>query len=152
MELEKKALVRLGWCFMFVLLLLVFSAEITNPGFAQVQDPSMSGEVTKDTVHVNEDLIPKERTWKLIRDPWIDPDDPTVIKLNPDDPLIHSYNKRRDLSAYPDREPGLINVHRYEVHMENVGVPTFFRRPMALTPEDLRAAKVDVAIFGAPMG
>ena len=31
-------------------------------------------------------------------------------------------------------------------------VPTFFRRPMALTPEDLKAAKVDVAMFGAPVG
>jgi arginase family enzyme len=88
----------------------------------------------------------------LIEDPWIDPDDPTVIKLNPDDPLLDKFNERRDLSAYPKREPGLINVHRHNLHMENVGVPTFFRRPMALTPEDLKAAKVDVAVFGAPMG
>jgi agmatinase len=43
-------------------------------------------------------------------------------------------------------------VHRYDVHFENVGIPTFFKRPLALTLEDLRAGKVDVAIFGAPLG
>ena len=119
---------------------------------AQIQDPALSGEVNKDTVHVNEDLLPKKRTWELIQDPWIDPNDPTVIKLNPDDDSRENWRRRRDPSLYPDRQPGPMNVHRYDVHFENVGIPTFFRRPLALTPDDLKAGKVDVAIFGAPLG
>src|SRR5258708_37976770 len=30
-----------------------------------------------------------------------------------------------------------------------LGIPTFFNLPVALTPEDLKAGKVDVAIVGA---
>jgi hypothetical protein len=64
----------------------LYSAQrLPTPGFAQVQDPSMSGEVNKDTVHVNEDLLPKKRTWELIPDPWIDPENSNIIKLNPED-------------------------------------------------------------------
>ena len=46
-----------------------------------------------------------------------------------------------------DREPGIIEIGR----LYNPGVRSFFGLPLALTQEDLRAANVDVAIFGAPV-
>lgn len=104
-------------------LVLTLASAVGPSALAQIQNPEMFKEPTKDTGHVNEDLVP-ERSWELIQDPWIDPDNPAVIKLNPDDPMLTAFQKRRDLSAYPKREPGLINVHRYDLHMENVGVPT----------------------------
>jgi agmatinase len=47
--------------------------------------------------------------------------------------------------------PGLFWPHRQSRGGAWLGIPTFFKLPIALTPEDLRAAKVDVAIFGAPL-
>lgn len=52
-----------------------------------------------------------------------------------------------DLSQFPDREPGLIPTGR----LWQPGVKSFFGLPLALTPEDLEAADVDVAIMGAPI-
>ncbi len=48
--------------------------------------------------------------------------------------------------------PGQMNVQRYELQMEPVGIKTFFQRPVVITPEGLKESKVDVAIFGAPTG
>lgn len=56
----------------------------------------------------------------------------------------------RDLSK-DDRKPGPINVQRLAGGMGWGGIPTFFHAPVALTPEDLRAGDVDVAILGAPL-
>ena len=50
-----------------------------------------------------------------------------------------------------DRKPGPINLNRYELQPAYAGVPSFMRLPVCLTPEDLKAGKVDVAIVGAPM-
>ena len=47
-----------------------------------------------------------------------------------------------------DRKPGLIRLSRENWRR---GVLSFFRLPVALTQEDLRAANVDVAIIGAPV-
>ena len=57
----------------------------------------------------------------------------------------------RDGARDPKRVPGLFWPHRQSRGGAWLGIPTFFKLPIALTPEDLRAAKVDVAIFGAPL-
>jgi agmatinase len=77
---------------------------------------------------------------------------PTVyIIQRPEDPVIHlnkdanlaAFVRPRDTSRDPKREAGPITVPR--------GVPTFFRAPIAHTPDDLKAGKVDVAFLGAPL-
>lgn len=75
---------------------------------AQVQNPAMYEEPTKDTAQVNEDLVPQERTWDLIEDPWVGPDNPAVIKLNPDDAMLTAFQKRRD---YSTMDPEYVNPH-----------------------------------------
>jgi len=57
----------------------------------------------------------------------------------------------RDGARDPRRAPGLFWPHRQSRGGAWLGIPTFFKLPIALTPEDLKAAKVDVAIFGAPL-
>lgn len=77
------------------------------------------------------------------------PDDSeeAIIRLDPNDPGIDPWQSLRDTSDDPDREPGLF----YPGRMRAQGVQSFFRLPIALTPEDLQAANVDVALFGAPV-
>jgi agmatinase len=58
---------------------------------------------------------------------------------------------RRDRSKQPKREPGPIDLQRYEASLAYSGIATFMGLPLALTPEDLKAGKVDVAIAGAPV-
>lgn len=82
---------------------------------------------------------------------WTDPDDPYVIKLDPTDDSLNAWRDRIDPEDFPKREPGIININRYKFGPHHAGIKTFFGRPIALTPEDLQAAKVDVAIFGAPI-
>ncbi len=61
------------------------------------------------------------------------------------------WNLRRDLSRDPKREPGPINLQRlcgiarvrWNRHLHGL--------PLALTPEDIRAGKVEVAVVGAPV-
>jgi agmatinase len=73
------------------------------------------------------------------------------IPLDPDDPTLDVWKLPRDTSGDPEREPGLIHVQRFEGGAAWTGIPTFFMLPLALTPEDLKAADVDVAILGAPL-
>ncbi len=75
----------------------------------------------------------------------------TSIPLNPDDPILEAWAQKRDFSKDPKREPGPINVQRQAGGMAYVGIPTFFKQPIALTPEDLVAGNVDVAIMGAAL-
>ena len=72
-----------------------------------------------------------------------------VIKLNTDDPTYNLWKKLR--TPDPNRKPGLSDVQRYEALFAWSGIPTFFKLPVALTPEDLKVGKVDVAIMGAPL-
>lgn len=68
--------------------------------------------------------------------------------LNPDDPTIDLWRTpREDLQG--DRPPGLINLNRYPFALSSHGIATFLQRPVALTPADLQAAEVDVALVGA---
>jgi hypothetical protein len=71
--------------------------------------------------------------------------DPTRIPLNLDDPTLDPWRQLRDPNNDPDREPGPF----YPGRLLNSGVLAFFQLPIALTPEDLRAGEVDVAILGA---
>ncbi len=73
-----------------------------------------------------------------------------LIPLNPDDASKDMWSKPRDFSK-DDRKPGIINVQRGEFGMAYVGIPTFFKAPIALTPEDLKVGKVDVAFMGASL-
>ena len=70
--------------------------------------------------------------------------------LNPDDPTYDLWRTpKKNLQG--DRTPGLIDLHRYPIGLSSSGIATFLQRPAALTPADLKAADVDVAIVGAPL-
>lgn len=75
--------------------------------------------------------------------------DQDTIPLNTTSPDFNAWQVRRPRSFDPDREPGPINLGRYMGG--GGGIPTFAGAPVALTPEDLVAGKVDVAIVGAPL-
>lgn len=72
-----------------------------------------------------------------------------VIPLDTKDPSFNSWRQLRDFSKDPKREPGPINIQKYDVGMSYNSIPTFFNMPVALTPEDLKAGKVDIAVLGA---
>ncbi|WP_162797897.1 hypothetical protein [Sulfitobacter sp. JL08] len=73
-----------------------------------------------------------------------------LIRLNADDPSYDIWKKiREDISE--GREPGPINIQRFTGGFPWQGMLTFFHLPVALTPEDLQAGQVEVAIFGAEM-
>jgi agmatinase len=69
------------------------------------------------------------------------PPDYAVIRLDPNAPGLDPC-RPRDTSKDPKREPGPINAN---------GALTFFGLPLAVTPEDLKAGKVEVALIGAPI-
>ncbi len=71
-----------------------------------------------------------------------------VIPLNKDDPTYNVWKQIRD-DLSEGREPGPINIQRFPGGLGWQGIPTFFRLPVALVPEDLEAGQVDVAIMGA---
>jgi agmatinase len=71
--------------------------------------------------------------------PTISVPENTVIKLDPADPNLEVW-RDRDTSRDPKREPGPIGPN---------GVLTFFGLPIAITVDDLKAGKVEVAIIGA---
>lgn len=69
--------------------------------------------------------------------------DPRGIQLNTESPMFNAWRLERPRSLDPPREPGPIELNR--------GIPTFGGFPLALTPEDLVAGEVDVAVVGAPL-
>jgi agmatinase len=88
-----------------------------------------------------------------------DPDDPdqnapiregerAVIPLDTGDPAYNLWQTPRD-DLMEGREPGPIDIQRFAGGAGWLGIPTFYRLPIALTPEDLRVGDVDVAIMGA---
>ncbi len=76
---------------------------------------------------------------------------PDAIPLDPRDPTRDPRNLYRDPNDNPKREPGPINIQKTVGGMAFQGIPTFFRAPVALGPEDLKAGKVDVAIIGCSL-
>jgi len=62
------------------------------------------------------------------------------------------WRQEHDHSQGPKREPGPIELNRYVVNSGAYsGIPTFMNWPICLTPEDLKAGEVDVAVIGAPI-
>lgn len=72
-----------------------------------------------------------------------------VIPLDTKDPTYNIWHTLRDFSKDPKRSPGIINVQKYDFSYSWMGIPTFFHLPIALTPEDLKASQVEVAVMGA---
>lgn len=65
--------------------------------------------------------------------------------------LFRNCNCNKDECNEPKREQGPINIQRTSGGLAYQGIPTFFRAPVALCPEDLEAGEVDVAIMGASL-
>lgn len=78
--------------------------------------------------------------------PWRDPKRPDVIVL---DKGYDDFFQRTDRSK-EQRAAGPINLQRYEFAFSKWAFPTYLGAPIALTPEDLKAGEVDVAIVGIP--
>lgn len=96
-------------------------------------------------VNAAEDFDPK--TDKPIIE--IIKESPDAIPLEPRDPSKDVTSLFRDCKDNPGREPGPINIQKTLGGLSYQGIPTFFRAPVALCPEDLKAGEVDVAIMGA---
>src|SRR5690606_5574547 len=75
--------------------------------------------------------------------------DLAAIPLQTESPDFNAWKARRPRSFDPPREPGPIDLSRYIGG--GSGIPTFAGAPVALTPEDLVAGSVEVAIVGAPL-
>ena len=71
------------------------------------------------------------------------------IPLNTEADDFNWFRTRRPPEFDTPREPGPINVSRYLNSGPKQGIPTFFNLPIALTPADLKAGDVEVAIMGA---
>ena len=71
-----------------------------------------------------------------------------TIPIDVSDPTLDMWKIIRD-DLSEGREPGPIDVQRQPFGLAWQGIPTFFRLPVALVPEDLKAGQVDVAIMGA---
>lgn len=93
-----------------------------------------------------------EETAEELRDQWkqLEGQSPTNVPLDKDNPTMNIWREMRD-DLTEGREPGLINVQRWKGHYPWIGIPTFYHLPVALTPEDLKAAQVEVAILGAEL-
>ena len=72
-----------------------------------------------------------------------------VIPLDTNDPSYNIWRQLRDLSEDPEREPGIINIQKYQFGMSYTAMPTFFFTPVAMSPADLKASQVDIAVMGA---
>ncbi len=76
---------------------------------------------------------------------------PDSIPLEPRDPTRNLTELYRDCSKVEGRDPGPIDIQRTIGGTGKMGIPTFFRAPVALCPQDLKAGEVDIAIIGAPV-
>jgi len=74
--------------------------------------------------------------------------DMASIPLNTEDRGFNGWKVLRPKEFNTPREDGPINVNRYLREGAKLGIPTFFNLPIALTPEDLLAGEIDVAIMG----
>lgn len=79
---------------------------------------------------------------------YVEGRDAPNIPLNTDSPEFNQWRLIRPRSMDPPREDGPLPLGRYD---GSGGPPTFGGFPLALTPEDLVAGEVDVAIVGAPL-
>jgi arginase family enzyme len=107
------------------LLLAIVAALVAFPGAGQEQSPEQ------------------------LRDQWAQAASGD-IPIDPNSPTSTLWRTMRD-DLSKGREPGLINVQRWVGHYAWVGMPTFYHLPVALTPDDLAAAQVEVALLGAEL-
>ncbi|WP_426163412.1 agmatinase family protein [Sandarakinorhabdus sp. DWP1-3-1] len=75
--------------------------------------------------------------------------DMASIPLDTTVPGFNSWKTLRPQVLEPKREPGPFNLSRYA--QGRGGIPTFFNLPVAITPEDLKAGAVDIAMVGIPL-
>ena len=109
-------------------------AQSPPPGNGTPREPSQLQDVgTPAGPHMLGPLSPR---------PSLPPPDSAVMgRVDPNAPGLDPC-RPRDTSKEPKREPGPISAN---------GALTFFGLPMAVTPEDLKAGKVEVALIGAPI-
>lgn len=108
-----------------------------------------------DTVEALEERSPEEvKEWvNALQDVleamlYLEGRDPQNIPFDTESPRFNAWRTKRPRSMDPPREPGALALGRYDGYG---GPPTFGGYPLALTMQDLLAAKVDVAILGAPL-
>lgn len=113
-----------------------------------------SGPLEK-TVEALEEKTPEQvRAWvRAMREVidakrYVEGRDDAAIPLNTQSPRFNAWRLVRPRSLDPEREAGPLPLGRYG---GEGGPPTFGGFPLALTPQDLIAGEVDVAIVGAPL-
>lgn len=72
------------------------------------------------------------------------------IPLDTSSKWFDAWKTKRPDALNPQREAGPLELGRY-IGGRGGGFATFAGAPIALTPEDLKAGKIDVAIVGAPL-
>ncbi len=91
----------------------------------------------------------------LAQEPTVKPlidiirENPNAVPLDTADASLDVMAFFRDCSEVQGRELGPINIQRTIGGLPYMGIPTFFRAPVALCPQDLAAGEVEVAIMGA---
>lgn len=111
---------------------------------AMASSVSATSAVASATVAAAQDVVTTEKPIiELYRE------SPNAIPLDPNDAGRDVMGLFRDPKDNPKREPGPINIQKTLGGLAYQGIPTFFRAPVALGPEDLIAGNVDIAIMGA---
>jgi agmatinase len=77
--------------------------------------------------------------------------DMASIPLNTESGGFNGWRTLRPKEFDTPRTPGPININRYMGSGPKLGIPTFLNLPVAITPEDLVAGEIEVAIMGIPM-
>lgn len=77
--------------------------------------------------------------------------DMASIPLNTESKGFNGWRTLRPQEFDTPRTPGPININRYMGAGPKLGIPTFMNLPVAITPEDLVAGEIEVAIMGIPM-
>ena len=77
--------------------------------------------------------------------------DMASIPLNTESGGFNRWRIPRPAEFDTPREPGPININRYFGSGPKLGIPTFLNMPVAVTPQDLVAGEVEVAIMGVPL-
>ena len=86
-----------------------------------------------------------EAMMQVVEDNKFHPEkDMASIPLDTTVPGFNSWKTLRPQVLEPKREPGPFTLSRYA--QGRGGIPTFFNRPVAITPEDLMAGAVDIAV------
>lgn len=109
----------------------------------------------KDTVESLEKRTPTEvKIWveaiqyMVDQSRYVEGRDSPNIPFNGQSSKYNAWRLKRPRLMDPEREVGPIKLGRYD---GGGGPRTFGGFPLALTPEDLKAGEVDVAILGAPL-